>query len=60
FRQLVDAATCMLALGVFHRDIKSENILTEMGQPTPRACFIDFGCATVCSPSDIFQTPQGE
>ncbi|GLD67031.1 serine/threonine-protein kinase pim-2-like protein [Lates japonicus] len=43
-KQLVDAAIEMHSKGVFHRDIKSENILIETGSDVPRVRIIDFGC----------------
>ncbi|KAA8596028.1 hypothetical protein FQN60_011319 [Etheostoma spectabile] len=43
-RQMVDAAVEMHTNGVFHRDIKLENILIEVGSHVPRARVIDFGC----------------
>ena len=43
-RQMVDTAIQMHANGVFHRDIKLENILIELESGVPRARVIDFGC----------------
>lgn len=43
-KQLVEAATQMQSAGVFHRDIKSENVLVETGSDDPRVRVIDFGC----------------
>lgn len=45
-KQLVGAANQMHAAGVFHRDLKLENILVEFheGQSVPRLRVIDFGC----------------
>ncbi|XP_047424734.1 serine/threonine-protein kinase pim-2-like [Mugil cephalus] len=43
-RQVVDAAIEIHSNGVFHRDIKLENILLECGSDVPRARVIDFGC----------------
>lgn len=59
FRQLVDAALRMRALGIFHRDIKPDNILIETGHSRPRARFIDFGCGTTCALREVFKTTQG-
>lgn len=44
-RQLVDAAIHMHSVGVFHRDIKCENILIEEGKDLNnlRVRVIDFG-----------------
>uniref|UniRef100_A0A3B5BH45 non-specific serine/threonine protein kinase n=1 Tax=Stegastes partitus TaxID=144197 RepID=A0A3B5BH45_9TELE len=42
-KQLVDAAIHLEKNGVFHRDIKSENILIETGSEVPRVRLIDFG-----------------
>ncbi|XP_044218441.1 serine/threonine-protein kinase pim-2-like [Thunnus albacares] len=43
--QLVDAASEMLRKGVFHRDIKSANVLVEVDSSVPRVRIIDFGCS---------------
>ncbi|XP_072233452.1 serine/threonine-protein kinase pim-2-like [Leuresthes tenuis] len=58
-KQLVDAAIEMLSRGVFHRDIKLENILIEKGTDAPRLRFIDFGCATTCTPEEVFTVCTG-
>uniref|UniRef100_A0A3P8UFC7 non-specific serine/threonine protein kinase n=1 Tax=Cynoglossus semilaevis TaxID=244447 RepID=A0A3P8UFC7_CYNSE len=46
-RQLVDASIQMHSAGVFHRDIKSENVLIEKCSDAPRVRIIDFGCACI-------------
>lgn len=43
-KQLVEAAIKMLSDKVFHRDIKTENILVETTPDGPRVRIIDFGC----------------
>ncbi|CAI5662729.1 unnamed protein product [Oreochromis niloticus] len=43
-KQMVDAAIQMLRNGVFHRDIKVENLLVETGSHEHRVRVIDFGC----------------
>lgn len=50
-RQLVNALIGIHSGGVFHRDIKLENVLIETGSTTPRIWIIDFGCATLVSES---------
>ncbi|XP_034563208.1 serine/threonine-protein kinase pim-1-like [Notolabrus celidotus] len=45
-KQLVDAFIEIHSRGVFHRDIKMENILIETGSDVPRVRIIDFGCGT--------------
>lgn len=45
-KQLVNALIEIHSRGVFHRDIKLENILIETGSEAPRIWVIDFGCAT--------------
>ncbi|CAK6977060.1 serine/threonine-protein kinase pim-1-like isoform X1 [Scomber scombrus] len=45
-RQLVNAALEMHSKGVFHRDIKLDNVLIETASDVPRLRFIDFGCGT--------------
>ncbi|XP_051795466.1 serine/threonine-protein kinase pim-1-like [Acanthochromis polyacanthus] len=42
-KQLVDAAIDLEDKGIFHRDIKCENILIETGSEVPRVRLIDFG-----------------
>ncbi|XP_059181166.1 serine/threonine-protein kinase Chk2-like [Centropristis striata] len=44
-KQLVEAAVNMHSLGVFHRDIKAENVLVDLSSDVPRVRIIDFGCA---------------
>ena len=58
-KQLIDAAIEMLSRGVFHRDIKLENILIEKGTDAPRLRFIDFGCATTFTPEEVFTVYTG-
>ncbi|XP_070762050.1 serine/threonine-protein kinase pim-2-like [Enoplosus armatus] len=43
-KQLVKAAIQMHSKGVFHRDIKAENVLIETCSDVPRVRVIDFGC----------------
>ncbi|XP_059214456.1 serine/threonine-protein kinase pim-2-like [Centropristis striata] len=43
-KQLVEAAVNMHSLGVFHGDIKAENILVDLSSDVPRVRIIDFGC----------------
>ncbi|XP_049931092.1 serine/threonine-protein kinase pim-2-like [Epinephelus moara] len=43
-KQMVDAAIEMHSNGVFHRDIKLQNVLVETGPTVPRVRVIDFGC----------------
>ncbi|KAM4554483.1 serine/threonine-protein kinase pim-1-like [Fundulus diaphanus] len=44
--QLVDASMEIHSKGVFHRDLKLENALVEIGCPVPRLRIIDFGCGS--------------
>ncbi|XP_061602063.1 serine/threonine-protein kinase pim-2-like [Cololabis saira] len=46
-KQLVDAVMHMHSNRVFHRDIKSENILIQTGSDGLRVRIIDFGCGCV-------------
>lgn len=48
-KQLVDAIVEVHSKGVFHRDIKLDNILIETGSDVPRVRLIDFGCGTFLS-----------
>ncbi|XP_030586264.1 serine/threonine-protein kinase pim-2-like [Archocentrus centrarchus] len=43
-KQLVDAALMMHSKGVFHRDLKTENLLLETASSDLRVRIIDFGC----------------
>ncbi|XP_041804835.1 serine/threonine-protein kinase pim-1-like [Chelmon rostratus] len=45
-RQLVDAAVDMHSKGVFHRDIKLQNVLVQLDSDVPRVRIIDFGCSS--------------
>ncbi|KAM7386119.1 hypothetical protein PAMA_008977 [Pampus argenteus] len=57
-RQLVVAALEMYSKGVFHRDIKLENILIETGSTIPTVRFIDFGFGTM-QIGKVHTVPQG-
>ncbi|XP_061563491.1 serine/threonine-protein kinase pim-1-like [Cololabis saira] len=46
-KQLVDAVMHMHSNGVFHRNIKSENILIQTGSDGLRVRIIDFGCGCI-------------
>ncbi len=48
-RQLLDAFIEIHSKGVFHKDIKLDNILVETGSDVPRIRIIDFGCASFLS-----------
>ncbi len=48
-KQLVDALIEVHSRGVFHRDIKLDNILIETSSDVPRVRLIDFGCGTFLS-----------
>ncbi|XP_047197800.1 serine/threonine-protein kinase pim-1 [Hippoglossus stenolepis] len=53
-KQLVDAAIDLQAKGVFHRDIKAENILIEFSSDGHRVRLIDFGCGCICKKKRIY------
>lgn len=57
-KQLVDALIEVHSRGVFHRDIKLDNILIETGSDVPRVRLIDFGCGTFLS-EGMYITKQG-
>uniref|UniRef100_A0A8C4ERI4 non-specific serine/threonine protein kinase n=1 Tax=Dicentrarchus labrax TaxID=13489 RepID=A0A8C4ERI4_DICLA len=57
-KQMVDALTEIQSSGVFHRDIKLENILVETGSDVPRVRIIDFGCGTFLT-EEVYTTKQG-
>ncbi|KAF7645458.1 hypothetical protein LDENG_00204110 [Lucifuga dentata] len=44
-KQLVEAATEINSNGVFHRDIKWDNLLIDTSSDVPRVRVIDFGCS---------------
>ncbi|XP_060939619.1 serine/threonine-protein kinase pim-2-like [Limanda limanda] len=52
--QLVDGAIDFQAKGVFHRDIKAENILIEFSSYGLRVRFIDFGCGCIKKKNCVF------
>lgn len=56
--QLVDALIEIHSRGVFHRDIKLDNILIETGSDGPRVRIIDFGSGTSLS-EGMYTTEQG-
>uniref|UniRef100_UPI0037E8959F serine/threonine-protein kinase pim-2-like n=1 Tax=Semicossyphus pulcher TaxID=241346 RepID=UPI0037E8959F len=56
-KQLVDAVIEIHSRGVFHRDIKLENILLETGSDVPRVRLIDFGCGTFLSEENYTSGP---
>uniref|UniRef100_A0A8C5DML4 Serine/threonine-protein kinase 1 n=1 Tax=Gouania willdenowi TaxID=441366 RepID=A0A8C5DML4_GOUWI len=47
FKQLVDAAVLMHESGIFHRDIKAENVLVYLDQGNLSVKIIDFGCGDI-------------
>ncbi|XP_044079477.1 serine/threonine-protein kinase pim-2-like isoform X2 [Siniperca chuatsi] len=56
-KQLVDALIEVHSRGVFHGDIKLDNILIETDSDVPRIRLIDFGCGTFLS-EGIYTTKQ--
>uniref|UniRef100_A0A8C2Z513 non-specific serine/threonine protein kinase n=1 Tax=Cyclopterus lumpus TaxID=8103 RepID=A0A8C2Z513_CYCLU len=56
--QLVEALIEVHSRGVFHRDIKLDNILIETGSDVPRVRLIDFGRGTLLS-EGTYSTAQG-
>ncbi|KAF7648597.1 hypothetical protein LDENG_00154260, partial [Lucifuga dentata] len=59
-KQLLDAAAETLSAGIFHRDIKLENILLHTDSDVPRVKLIDFGCGTLADEpaTDLAGTPD--
>ncbi|XP_018516730.1 serine/threonine-protein kinase pim-1 [Lates calcarifer] len=58
-KQLVDAAKELQDQGIFHRDIKVENILIEIGSNSPRVRLIDFGLSCFAKKGSFFRTFYG-
>ncbi|XP_069366591.1 serine/threonine-protein kinase pim-2-like [Paralichthys olivaceus] len=58
-KQLVNAAIDMRAKGVFHRDIKSENILIETCSNGLRVRLIDFGCGRIHKKNSLYNKFAG-
>ncbi|XP_072312881.1 serine/threonine-protein kinase pim-1-like [Eucyclogobius newberryi] len=59
FRKLVDDAIYLDSVGIFHNDIKLENVLLGTSTDIPRAWFIDFGCASFFKPGQMFEYKHG-
>lgn len=59
-KQLVAAAAEMERQGVFHRDVKLENILIQTCRDGPRVRIIDFGLSCFVNPSSVFRSFFGE
>nr|XP_020454187.1 serine/threonine-protein kinase pim-1-like isoform X2 [Monopterus albus] len=53
-KQLVDAALDLHNMGIFHRDIKLENILIETGSDVPHVRLIDFGLSCFFEETSCF------
>lgn len=55
-RQLVDAASEMHSKGIFHQDIKTDNIIIEnSAERLANWCvkYIDFGCGAIFTPEAV-------
>lgn len=57
FRKVVEICDRLEQAGIFHRDIKDENILLNVRTLEPK--LIDFGCAVLSSPHERFTTFSG-
>ncbi|KAL3970175.1 C1q-related factor [Sarotherodon galilaeus] len=58
-KQLVDAAKHLEDKHIFHRDIKSENILIETGSDVPRVRIIDFGLSCFVKERSLYRVFYG-
>ncbi|XP_034416794.1 serine/threonine-protein kinase pim-1-like [Cyclopterus lumpus] len=58
-KQLVDAAIDLQEKHIFHRDIKTENLLIETGMKLPRVRVIDFGLSCFSEEDDVYSTFYG-
>ncbi|KAM3874228.1 serine/threonine-protein kinase pim-2-like [Diretmus argenteus] len=54
-KQLLSGILDIHSKGVFHRDIKMENLLVETGSLTPRLRLIDFGCGCILHPGRYYK-----
>uniref|UniRef100_A0A8C2XNE1 Serine/threonine-protein kinase n=1 Tax=Cyclopterus lumpus TaxID=8103 RepID=A0A8C2XNE1_CYCLU len=59
-KQLVDAAIDLQEKHIFHRDIKTENLLIETGMKLPRVRVIDFGLSCFSEEDDVYSTFYGK
>ena len=57
FQKVVEVCERLEQAGIFHRDIKDENILLNVRTLEPK--LIDFGCAVMSSPHESFTTFSG-
>lgn len=61
-RKLVDAAIEMHSRGVFHRDIKANNIMIEVSADLSKCLqvkYIDFGCGATFTPEAVTRRRSG-
>ncbi|KAM3877737.1 serine/threonine-protein kinase pim-1-like [Diretmus argenteus] len=54
-KQLLSGILDIHSKGVFHRDIKMENLLVETGSLKPRLRLIDFGCGCILHPGRYYE-----
>ncbi|XP_051799503.1 serine/threonine-protein kinase pim-2-like [Acanthochromis polyacanthus] len=58
-KQLLDAAIHLEDEGIFHRDVKCENILIETGSEVPRVRLLDFGLCCFTKKRSYYRTFHG-
>ncbi|XP_030590883.1 serine/threonine-protein kinase pim-1-like isoform X4 [Archocentrus centrarchus] len=58
-KQLIEAAKELEDKNVFHRDIKTDNILIETGSDVPRVRLIDFGVSCFCNKNSRYTVFAG-
>ncbi|XP_072174561.1 serine/threonine-protein kinase PINK1, mitochondrial-like [Diadema setosum] len=58
--QILEGVGHLGALGIFHRDLKSNNILVDFDgcEESPRVVIADFGCAIACTQNQLSQRVQ--
>lgn len=59
-RQLVDGAKLLEDRQIFHRDIKTKNILIEKGSGVPRVRLIDFGLSCIAKKGSFYSVFYGK
>lgn len=59
-KQLVEEVKCFDAEGIFHRDLKLENVLINTSSGHPRIWVIDFGVGCFYTERSVYRIFQGK